>query len=191
MASTVPPWASTSYHEGMERSLRLERRAMSFSSLENQGRRHQWRSGSSTPPSTPSFTRRSTPSYSCHTTPTASRRSRLLGVPRQSTESLPDSRSSSRAGTPLLSSRQRSRSRSPRPRMESDALETPGVQQEAITRALLYPSTLHHNLRVVGILVVMGHVCYKTLVPWLLTPLLKKFSLDWTVHSVVINIPPN
>ncbi|KAG7176206.1 hypothetical protein Hamer_G024951 [Homarus americanus] len=186
MASTASPWGSHSYHEQFERSLHMDS-ASPYSSLESQGRRRQYRSGSSTPTYTPSYTRRSTPSYSCHTTPTFSRRSRFLSVSRQSTESLPCSRASSRAGTPVLSSRQRSRSRSPRPKTESDALEAPGLQQEAITRALIYPSSLHYNLRVAGMLLVIGHVSYKTLVPWLLTPLLTKLSFDWTVRSIVVS----
>ncbi|KAK3854606.1 hypothetical protein Pcinc_038923 [Petrolisthes cinctipes] len=92
------------------------------------------------------------------TTPTGFGKRLLLGVPRHlSSESLYTSRSAgtSRATTPFRSGR---RSRSPRTLSESDALEAPGLQQEAVTRALLYPSAFHYNLRLAGLVLVMGHV---------------------------------
>lgn len=100
-------------------------------------------------------------------------------------ESLTGSTRGSRAGTP----HSHSRSHSPRPHTESDALEAPGLQQEAITRALLYPSSLHYNLRLAGLVLVMLHVSYKRLVPWLVTPLLNRLSFDWTPRSLIIGIP--
>lgn len=205
MANTGPAWPPCSLQEQFERSLQFN--PSPYSSLDNSYRKRQCRSGSSTPTSTPALSRRATPPYSRHSTPSTpvlsrkstppcSRhtaphsRSRLLGVPRQSSESLAGSVASSRASTPSRSTRrQHRRSCSPRPRSESDALESPVVQQEAFTRAILYPSSLHRNLRLAAMVFVMAHVSFKTLVPWALSPILSRLSFDWTPRSVSVGIP--
>lgn len=118
-------------------------------------------------------------------TPTGFGRRLLLGGPRHpSLESLCSSRSAgtSRATTPFRNGR---RSRSPRTLSESDAIEAPGVQQEAVTRALLYPSSFHYNLRLAGLVVVVAHVACKTIIPCLLEPL----TIAWTPRSLLIMGP--
>lgn len=63
------------------------------------------------------------------------------------------------------------------------------MQQEAFTRAFLYPSSLHRNLRLAALLLVTAHVTFKTVVPWLFYPLLDTISLEWTPRSLLIDIP--
>ncbi|KAG0711618.1 hypothetical protein GWK47_020212 [Chionoecetes opilio] len=191
MASTAPPSLSSSYHEDLDKSLRPGSSSSysSFSSLESMGLgRLPHRSSSSSPTCTHKYGRRWTPSSSRNTTPTGYLRSRHLSVSWPSTDSLNWSSSSSRATTPFRSFSRTARSHSPRPLVESDAIVAPGVQQEALTRAFLYPSSLHRNLRLAAMLLVTAHVSFKTLVPWLLLPLLDGITLDWTPRSLLIDI---
>ncbi|KAK7080702.1 hypothetical protein SK128_019407, partial [Halocaridina rubra] len=180
----------SSYHEDFEKSLRLEK-SHNYSSLDLSDENCSKNcSGPSSLPTNSTSGRKSAPA-SRHTTPTSVRRNRLLGVPRLSTESLAGSVTSTRSDASYQSSRERhrSRSRSPRPQTESDAIETPGIQQEAFTRALIYPSTLHHNLRLLAIFIVMAHVSHKTIGPWLVYPILKKLSFDWSPRSLTVSFP--
>ena len=191
MASTAPSSLSSSYHENYDSSLRAGSSSSysSFSSLESLSLgRVLHRSSSSSPTCTHRYAPRWTPS-SRHSTPTGYLRSRHLSVSWPSTDSLAWSSSSSRAGTPSKSHSSTRRSHSPRPFVESDAIEAPGVQQEALTRAFLYPSSLHRNLRLAALLLVTAHVSFKTLVPWLVHPLLDMIIIDWTPRSLLIDIP--
>lgn len=193
MASTAPPSLSSSFHEDLDKPLRAGSNSScsSFGSLDSLGLglglRRSTRSGSASPTCTQRYVRRWTPS-SRHSTPTGYLRTRHLSVSWPSNDSLAWSTSSSRAGTPFSHSRT-SRSRSPRPLSESDPIEAPVVQQEALTRAFLYPSSLHRNLRLAALLLVSAHVTFKTLVPWLVQPLLDKITLEWTPRSLLIDIP--
>lgn len=191
MASTAPPSLSSSYHEDFGKPLRAGSSSSysSFGSLDSLGLgRHQaQRSGSSSPTCTQRYTRRWTPS-SRHSTPTGYMRTRHLSVSWPSNDSLAWSNCSSRAGTPFSQART-SRSHSPRPLVESDPIDAPPVQQEALTRAFLYPSSLHRNLRLAALLLVTAHVTFKTVVPLLIQPLLDKITLEWTPRSLLIDIP--
>lgn len=164
MATTASPWHHHPSPRQLTRSLSLGR-TQPCSLDGDAGTTLQKRSGSSTP--------------------TGFGRRLLVGGPRNlSLESLYSSRSagSSRATTPFRSGR---RSRSPRTLSESDALEAPGVQQEAVTRALLYPSSFHYNLRLAGLVLVVGHVACKTIVPCLMESL----TVAWTPRSLLVMGP--
>lgn len=191
MASTAPPSLSSSFHEDFDKPLRAgsSSSCSSFGSLDSLGlgRLRSVRSGSASPTCTQRYARRWTPS-SRHSTPTGYLRTRHLSVSWPSNDSLAWSTTSSRAGTPFSHSRT-SRSRSPRPLTESDPIDAPVVQQEALTRAFLYPSSLHRNLRLAALLLVSAHVTFKTLVPWLVQPLLDRITLEWTPRSLLIDIP--
>lgn len=193
MASTAPPSLSSSYHEDYGTRSPRPGSSLSYSSTSSFDSlglgRLPHRSSSSSPTCTYRYVRRWTPSSSRHTTPTGYLRSRHLSVSWPSEDSLAWSSSSSRAGTPFKPRSCISRSHSPRPLVESDAIEAPGVQQEALTRAFLYPSSLHRNLRLAALLLVTAHVSFKTLVPWLVHPLLDMITLDWTPRSLLIDIP--
>ncbi|KAK4301033.1 hypothetical protein Pmani_026807 [Petrolisthes manimaculis] len=167
MASTATPWHH--HHQQQQLAPRQMTRSLSLGRTppfdSDAGSTSQKRSGS--------------------TTPTGFGKRLLLGGPRHlSSDSLYTSRSAgtSRATTPFRSGR---RSRSPRTLSESDALEAPGLQQEAVTRSLLYPSAFHYNLRLAGLVLVMGHVACKTIVPCLLEHL----SVAWTPRSLLIMGP--
>ncbi|XP_076038172.1 uncharacterized protein LOC143023523 [Oratosquilla oratoria] len=147
-------------------------------------------SGSTTPTSTPVLARRyPTRVRPRHAAPQDSSSKFLLSAPSPSTTTS-SRRSQSRASTPLGSSRsRRSRSQTPRPKCESDSLPTPGLQQEALTRALLYPSSLHRNLRLAAMFFVSAYVGFKTMKDFFLSlPIFQTATVDLSPTSVKMGL---
>ncbi|CAL4080754.1 unnamed protein product [Meganyctiphanes norvegica] len=123
---------------------------------------------------------KTTPPGSGYHTPSHYRYRTHLGYKAVSSESLASTSSDrsaftkdywkERAAKSRLHRRSRSRSPCP-PYSESGALPAPFVSQEAFTRAFVYPSSLHHNLRLVVWTIVTLHVSIKTLGPCIFRPM--------------------